>query len=55
MRTDAERLRLFCELVAKARGRRAITGPTIEAGFTLHFGRFEGLAVETQLGDEDAA
>jgi len=43
----------LCELVAKARGRRAITGPTIEAGFTLHFGRFEGPAVETQLGDED--
>lgn len=53
MRTDAERLRLFCELVEKARGRRAITRPTIEAGFTLHFGRFEGPAVETQLGDEE--
>lgn len=53
MRTDAERLRLFCELVTKARNRRAITGPTLEAGFTLHFGRFEGPAVETSLGDED--
>jgi hypothetical protein len=55
MRTDAERLRLFCELVTKARNRRAITGPTLEAGFTLHFGRYEGPAVETQLGDEDDA
>src|SRR5260370_1788978 len=53
MRTDAERLRLFCELVAKARNRRAITGPTLEAGFTMHFGRFEGPVVETQLGDEE--
>lgn len=53
MRTDAERLRLFCELVTKARNRRAITGPTLEAGFTLHFGRFEGPPVETHLGDEE--
>jgi hypothetical protein len=53
MRTDAERLRLFCELVEKARNRRAITVPTLEAGFTLHFGRFEGPAVETRLGDEE--
>jgi hypothetical protein len=53
MRTDEERLRLFCELVTKARNRRAITGPTLEAGFTLHFGRIEGPAVETQLGDEE--
>ena len=53
MRTDAERLRLFCELVVKARGRRAIKARTIEAGVTFHFGRFEGPPVETHLGDED--
>jgi hypothetical protein len=52
VRTDAERLRLFCDLVVKARWRRAIQGRTIKAGLTLHFGQ-DGQGVETNLGDEE--
>jgi hypothetical protein len=52
-RTDEERLRLFCEVVAKAQSRRAAADRTIKAGLTLRFGQFEGTAVETRLGDKD--
>jgi hypothetical protein len=52
-RTNAGRLRLFCEVVEKARWRRAITGPTIEAGIKFHFSHYEDPSVETRLGDED--
>jgi hypothetical protein len=45
---------LFCELVVKARERRAIEARTMKAELTLHFGQ-EGPAAETHLGDEEDA
>ncbi len=55
MRTDIERLRLFCALVANTLTRRAVANRTIKAGLTMRFGQFEGPPVETHLGDQDDA
>jgi hypothetical protein len=53
MRTDEERLRLFCDLVNKALARRAVADRTMRSGLTMRFGQFEGPQVETNLGDQD--
>lgn len=55
MRTDVERIRLFCALVTNTLTRRAVANRTIKAGLTMRFGRFEGPPVETRLGDQDDA
>jgi hypothetical protein len=52
-RTDAERLRLFCELVDGALSRRAVTEGTIRASWSLSSSEEGGLVHDIDTGDDE--
>jgi hypothetical protein len=53
VRSDDERLRLFCDRVARALSRRAVTEGTIAASFNVRWTEDEGLRIDTNLGDDE--
>jgi hypothetical protein len=55
VRTDEERLRLFCDRVAEAVARRAITDRTVSARFTIGWSEEDGLRAVLFLGDDEDA